>query len=378
MIAPLQRFADLLRRSGIPVGTGQLLDAARALELVGVTHRRDVFWTLHCIFVSRHEQDELFAHAFALFWRDRSSGFEPPVLPGGERGERKPGAAPPRRVLEAWMEQQRRPKVEPEAKEREPTDAPAAASFREQLRRRDFEQMSADEIEQVKRLLRRMRFPWRDRPIRRRVRSPRGPQLDLRGTVQRSLRTAGEPVTLVRKERARRPPPLVVLLDISGSMERYSRMVLHFLHALKSDRDRVEVFVFGTRLTPITRHLRHRDVDVALSEVAKKVQDWGGGTRIGRCLEVFNRAWARRVLTGGAEVLLVTDGLERDDAPVLDREAKRMARFARRILWLNPLLRYEGFAPEATGVKILLSHVTEHRPVHDLASLEALAQALAG
>jgi hypothetical protein len=351
-------------------------DALRALELVGVTHRRDVYWALHAVFVSRHEQEELFGHAFAAFWRDPSgSNDELAQLQLPPRGDRTV-VRPPRRILEAWQEEQRRRVVElPD--DGAPADAPGTASARELLRRRDFEEMSAEEIDQVKAILRRMRFPWRDRPTRRWVRGG-GPRIDLRETLQRCLRSGGEPVELRLRERRVRPPPLVVLCDISGSMERYSRMVLHFLHALTNDRDRVEVFTFGTRLTRITRALRHRDVDRAFAELSARVPDWGGGTRVGACLEEFNRRWARRVLTGGAELLLVSDGLEREDGAALERQVRRLAAFAPRIVWLNPLLGFDGYRAEAEGPRILARYVREHRPVHDLASLEALAEALGG
>ena len=375
-------FANFLRRAGLALGTGQVEDAMRALELIDITHRRDVYWALHSVFVSKHEHDELFGYAFAAFWRDPTGdNDELARLTLPDHGDRVPHKTPPRRILDAWRPREQRRTV-PHRPADDPTDSPGTASYREQLRRRDFEQLSAAEIDEAKRWLRRLRFPWRARPVRRQIRHPRGPKLDLRATVQRSLRTGGEPMGLVRRDRARRPPPLVVLCDISGSMERYSRMVLHFLHALTNDRDRVEVFVFGTRLTRITRSLQHRDVDVAFGELATAVPDWGGGTRMGPCLRTFNQRWARRVLTDGAELLLITDGLERtapdgSEDGELDAALRRLSGFARRIVWLNPLLRYEGFAPEAEGVRTLMRYVTEHRPVHNLESLEELAKALA-
>jgi len=381
LVANVVRFARFLRRAGVPVGTGQVEDALHALELVGVDHRRDVFWSLHSIFVSRREHDEIFGYAFAAFWRD-PSGQNPELaelqLPH-EEGRQRP-KRPPRRILEAWRSEQ--PKRVRRAPDGDPRDSPGTASYRERLRRRDFEEMSQAEIEQAKRLLRTLRFPWRERPVRRLERHPRGRRFDLRGTLQRSLRTGGEPLELTYRRRTTRPPPLVVLCDISGSMERYSRMLLHFLHALTNDRDRVEVFTFGTRLTRITRSLRHRDVDLAFAELATRVSDWGGGTRIAPSLKGFNDRWARRLLTRGAEVLLITDGLERPDpddpgGPGLEHEMKRLRRFARTIRWLNPLLRYDGFSPEAAGTKTLSAYVTDHHPVHDLASLEQLARALA-
>lgn len=379
-MANLVRFARFLRRAGMPVGTGQVEDAARALVLLGIDHRRDVFWALHSIFVSQREQDELFGYAFAVFWRDPTGSNDELArlqLPH-EEGREQP-KRPPRRILEAWQSE-RSPKVLRMPEGDEP-DSPGTASWRERLRRRDFAQMSAAEIDEVKRLLARLRFPWRERPVRRLVRHPRGDRFDLRGTLHRCLRTGGEPLELCYRRRSTRPPPLVVLCDISGSMERYSRMLLHFLHAMTNDRDRVEVFTFGTRLTRITRVLRDRDVDLALEDLSTRVTDWGGGTRLAPSLEAFNRRWTRRVLGRGAQVLLITDGLERTDpddpdGPDLDAEMRRLARTARGIWWLNPLLRFDGFEATARGPQTLMRHVTEHRPVHDLASLSQLATAL--
>jgi uncharacterized protein with von Willebrand factor type A (vWA) domain len=182
--------------------------------------------------------------------------------------------------------------------------------------------------------------------------------------------------TVARRARRERPAPLVILCDVSGSMERYARVLLHWGHALMRARPRVAVFTFGTRLTDVTRMLRHRDPDDAVEAAARAVEDWSGGTRIGPSLDAFNRHWARRVLTGNAAVLLVTDGLDRADDGSLGAAAAQLARFARRIVWLNPLLRYDGFEPRAAGVRALLPHVDRHVPVHSLARLEDVGRAL--
>jgi hypothetical protein len=213
-------------------------------------------------------------------------------------------------------------------------------------------------------------------PTRRFRPEPRGRRVDLRRTLRQSLRGGGAMIDLARKRRVRRHPPLVILCDISGSMERYSRMLLHFMHAVTNDRDRVHCFVFGTRLTNITRQLRQRDVDMALAKVGERVQDWSGGTRIGHCLHAFNRVWSRRVLAQGAVVLLITDGLDRDAGAGLEREIERLHKSCRRLIWLNPLLRYEGYAPIATGSRAIIKHVDDFRPVHNLESLAQLTEAL--
>jgi uncharacterized protein with von Willebrand factor type A (vWA) domain len=199
----------------------------------------------------------------------------------------------------------------------------------------------------------------------------------MRKTLRAALRQA-DLIQLQRKRRRTRPPPLVVLCDISGSMSRYSRLFLHFMHAVTNDRDRVHTFLFGTRLTNVTRMLRHKDVDEAIANVAASVEDWSGGTRIGQTLAEFNRFWSRRVLGQGAVVLFISDGLDRDAGAGIGREIDRLHKSCRRLIWLNPLLRYEAFEPKSLGMRAILPHVDEFRPVHSLESLESLIEALSG
>ncbi len=371
-------FARFLRRAGLPVGTGQVLDAMRALELVGITRKDDVYGALKGIFVSKQDQVELFDLGFSVFWRDpfaHNAALMVMLPPNKMDGLAKKPL--PKRIQDAWQGPGRSPQ---RPKDREPPevniDRRGTASQREILRRMDFEQASAAELAQIKRELQRMRFPWRMRRTRRTRLHARGARVDLPRTIRASLKTFGEPIRLQRRTPRLRHPPLVVLCDISGSMERYSRMLLHFVHALTNDRDRVSTFVFGTRLTNITRSLQHRDVDVALERVRSEVVDYSGGTRIGPSLRTFNRRWARRVLGQGAVVLLVSDGLERDDDDCLAEEAARLQRSCSRLIWLNPLLRFDAFEPEAAGVKALLPHVDEFRTIHNLQSIQDLAKAL--
>jgi uncharacterized protein len=217
------------------------------------------------------------------------------------------------------------------------------------------------------------------RKVKTRRFAPRrhGERVDLRRTLAASVRSGGQLIDLRFKERRLREPPIVVLCDISGSMSDYSRMFLHFLHAMASDRERMHVFVFGTRLTNITREIKRRDVDEAMEKVSGAVKDWSGGTRIGDSIRAFNYLWARRVLAQGAEVILMSDGLDRDDVAILSREMARLRRSARRVIWLNPLLRYAAFEARAAGVRAIMPHVDEFRPVHNLESLEEIAKALA-
>ena len=230
-------------------------------------------------------------------------------------------------------------------------DAALSFSARELLRHKDFEQMCTAEIEQARALIRKHAAADEPVPTRRFRRDPRGWRVDLGRTLRQSLRGGGAMIDLARKRRVRRHPPLVILSDISGSMERYARMLLHFMHGATSDRDRVFSFVFGTRLTNVTRQLRARDVDFALKKVGDLVEDWSGGARIGHCLHAFNRVWSRRVLGQGAVVLLITDGLDRDAGEGLEVEMERLHKSCRRLIWLNPLLRFDGYAPLASGAR---------------------------
>ncbi|MFN8722798.1 MAG: vWA domain-containing protein [Rhodospirillales bacterium] len=373
------QFGRVLRRAGLPVGPGRVLQAIEAEEAVGIGDRTDFYWTLHAVFVNRRDQREVFDQAFHVFWRNPNllERMLTVMLPPS------PGEASPddteisRRVSEAMMPEKGQGQPQPPQNQDVEFDAAFTWSDREILRTMDFEQMSAEEIRRAKAVLARMRLPLMDVPTRRFRRDPTGPRIDLRATIRESLRGGGGLVDLARRRRRVRHPPLVVLCDISGSMSRYSRMLLHFLHAVTNDRDRVHVFVFGTRLTNVTRALRSKDVDVALGRIGAQVQDWSGGTRIGHCIDGFNRDWSRRVLGQGAVVLLISDGLDRDGGVGLSVAMDRLHRSCRRLIWLNPLLRWDGFAPKSSGIRAMLPHVDEFRSAHSLESLEELARLLA-
>lgn len=375
--ANIMHFARVLRAAGIPVGPRSVVDAVRAVETAGITSRDDFYWALHAVLVNRRDQRELFDQAFHIFWRnprllERMLGLVlPPSTSAADNQDSKPMS---RRLDDALNP------VRDDGKGNEDTppdgDAVMAYTSREVLRTRDFDDMSVAEIRQAKAAVKRMRLPVITVPTRRFEVGQRGRRVDMRATLRASLRSGGDIIPLRFKRRRHRPPPLVVLCDISGSMGRYSRMLLHFVHAVTNDRDRVHSFVFGTRLTNITRQLRQRDVDQAMAEVAGTVEDWDGGTRIGECLASFNRDWSRRVLGQGALVLLITDGLDRDAAVGLENEIERLHKSCRRLIWLNPLLRYEGFEPKALGIKTLLPHVDDFRTIHNLESLDDLADAL--
>ncbi len=352
-----------------------MVAAGAALGVVGIEDRGRVRAALRAVMVNRHEQTALFDAAFELFWRDPTAAQQSALLAmlDGKPPEPARAKAGDRRLAEAMASrQQRKP-----AEERPPElDAIMSVSARELLQTLDFEQMSAAQIGQAKSEIRRLALPLDRRQTRRFRPDPAGARIDLAATLRTSLRRGGEIVDLSRKRRVVRPPPLVVLCDISGSMARYAQVLLHFLHAVANARDRVHVFLFGTRLSNITRQLRHRDPDVAFEMVAAAVPDWSGGTRIGESVALFNRQWAKRVLGQGAVVLLMTDGLDRDGADGLAAAMDRLHRSSRRLVWLNPLLRWDGFQPKSQGIRAMLPHVDEFRTVHNLESLRTLVRVL--
>jgi uncharacterized protein with von Willebrand factor type A (vWA) domain len=379
----VMHFARVLRAAGLPIGPDRVIDAVKAIEVAGLARRDDFYWTLAAVFLDRREQFEIFDQAFHIFWRDpqlleRVMAMMLPEVYG--RHTKEEAEHPSNRVAEALYPKQKPPAEEGREPESQEVQLEATLTFsaREVLQHADFETMTGDEIAQAKKMIAALRLPIPMIRTRRLRPDPRGERIDLRATLRASLRNGATVIPLQRRTPSERHPPLVALCDVSGSMARYSRMFLHFLHAITSDRDRVTSFVFGTRLTNITRHLRHRDVDVAMAGVAEAIADWSGGTRIGNCVREFNLRWSRRTLGQNAVVLLISDGLDGDVGEGLAMEMERLHKSCRKLIWLNPLLRYEGFEARPAGVRAMLPHVDEFLPVHNVKSLIELAQALAG
>ncbi len=372
-------FGRVLRAAGLPAGPGRVIDAVRAAETAGIERREDLYWALHAVFVNRRDQRDLFDQAFYIFWRNPKilERMLSVLLPsfGADAANPPSFTEANRRLAEALF-----PGADAQADERAEDDIRFDAAFtysgREALNKMDFESMSAAELAEVRAAIRRLVLPIMQVPTRRFRADTRGSRIDLRATMRAGLRHGGALIPLNRKTRVRRHPPLVVLCDVSGSMSRYSRMFLHFMHAITNDRDRVHTFVFGTRLTNITRHLRQKDVDVALERVSEAVEDWSGGTRIGACLRTFNSFWSRRVLGQGALVLLISDGLDREGAHGLDFEMERLHKSCRRLLWLNPLMRYDRYEARAAGAQAIVRHVDETRAIHNLESMSDLTETL--
>ena len=369
-------FARLLRSAGLPVGPGKVLDAISAVRLVGIGAQEDLYWTLFSQFVNRNDQRELFNQAFHIFWRnphimERMMGAMLPTIKVEQEQELEEMS---RRLTEAMSSGSLSGKAETDSSKGE-FDASFTFSEKEVLQEKDFEKMSAEEIAVAKQAIAHLRLPIADLPTRRFKRAEKGVQIDMRATLRAALRSP-DIVPLKLKTPKRRRPPLVMLCDISGSMSQYSRMFLHFMHAMTNDRYRVHCFVFGTRLTNISRYLKHRDVDVALDKAALGVKDWSGGTRIGACLKEFNNFWSRRVLTQGAITLIISDGLDRDEGDGLKKEMERLTKSSRRLIWLNPLLRFESFEPKAKGIRAMLPYVDDFKAAHNLKSLVELADVL--
>ncbi len=368
-------FARILREAGLPVGPGSVIDSVRALEASGIHDREDFRTVLHAVLVKKHEHSLIYDQAFDLYWRKRGlvdkliammSPLAEPKAP--EQAKPKAGAT---RVSEALFKRENKPQEKPQTE----LDYRLTMSDQEVLQRKDFAQMTTKEIEAAKDAIARMDM-HRDLVRTRRFKPAAKGRIDPRRSFRNSLRSGGATIDLSFRAPAVRHPPIVAICDISGSMSDYTRIFLHFLHALGEQRGHVHTFLFGTRLTNVTRALKHKDPDEALAACSGSVEDWSGGTRIATSLHNFNRQWSRRVLGQGPTVILFTDGLERDSSTDLAREMERLKKSCRRLIWLNPLLRYDRFEARAQGIRAMLPFVDEFRPVHNLASIADLVKAL--
>ncbi|MBX9457934.1 MAG: VWA domain-containing protein [Rhizobium sp.] len=371
-------FARALRTAGLRIGPGAAVDAILAVKAIGVGDREAFKAALRATLVSRREDMALFDEMFSLFWisPEQIRKIRQLMGPLSPRRPKEQKANPGRtRASNALMDSRRQPR-----EERPPdmdVDARFTTSSDEMLRSLDFEQMSLAEMGRARKAMEKIVLPADIIKTRRHARANSG-RIDPKATMRTFLRSGGELMLPSFRQRREIQPPLVVLADISGSMSQYTRIFLHFVHLLTARRRRVSTFLFGTRLTNVTRSMRLRDPDAALDACTEQVRDWSGGTRIGTALRDFNRLWSRRVLGQRATVLLLTDGLERDDIESLEMEVDRLHRSCRRLVWLNPLLRFDGFEARASGIKAMLPHVDDFRPVHNLTSLADLVHALSG
>ena len=368
-------FCRTLRKAGLPIGPGQVIDAGRAVLQSGIERRDDFYFALRSVLVTSPTQFRLFDQAFHIYFRnprllERMMGL---LLPTLERvSADDDGEAAIRRLMDAMPGKTEHDDGEVVIE----IDQSESWSQREILRQKDFEQMSLQEQSDAKRMLREEIEVIKKMPVRRTRPDTHGHRYDMRRSMQLMSRNNGQLIELARKRRQLRSPTLILICDISGSMSRYSRIFLHFAHALSSRRQTVHSFVFGTRLTNISHRLADKDVDRALAKVSAEVKDWDGGTRIAECLKRFNVDWGRRVLTSNSVVLLLSDGLERDTESDLGFQADRLHRSCRQLIWMNPMLRYREFEAKAAGIKAILPHVDLFLPAHNVASLTQLGQVL--
>lgn len=376
LLSHILAFGYLLREMGVPVSPGQMLELLEALRHVPLTRRDDFHATARCILVQRREDLPVFDTAFAFFWRNltgRSLDDEllHQLLPTMH--------LPPRRLRLPRRPREDAAQPVPDDNnevEEEQVGIVLTYSQNEQLRHKDFGQFTWEEVQACKELLQKLDWRIDERPTRRKRPAPAGRRIDFRRTLRRNIRYGGEQLQLAWRETRTHQRPLVVLCDISGSMDRYSRILLQFVHTISNGLHDVEAFVFGTRLTRITRHLRQRDIDESIDAVARQVVDWNGGTRIGDAVKSFNFRWGRRVLGRGTVVLLISDGWDRGEPQVLQREIGRLQRSCYRLIWLNPLLGNPNYQPLTVGMQAALPYIDDFLPVHNLVSLEQLGTRL--
>ena len=374
-------FARVLRSAGIPIGSGRILEAIEAINKIGLADKSIFYWALHSVFVHKNEHREIFDQTFKIFWKNPRllEKMMQLALPRLNTGTPETSDADiNRRVQEAFNTDNISEDnyVDASTEDELEFDAVMTYSESELLQGMDFEQMSSDEINKAKKVIAQMNLSIPQVKSRRFKSSSLRRKIDLRQSLKGANKFCGEYIPLRYKSRKDKNPPIIAICDVSGSMSRYSRMLLHFMHVLTTLRNDVHTFLFGTRLTNVTRFLRFKDVDEALAATSSAVEDWSGGTRIGDCLKEFNFNWSRRVLGPGAIVLFITDGLDRGGGIGLSKQIKLIQKSSKRLIWLNPLLRYEEFAPKPTGVKAILPHVDEFRPIHSLESMDQLVNAL--
>ncbi len=382
LVENIVHFTRALRKAGVKVGTAQVETAIRAVEAAGFSHRNDFYHVLRSTLITRSDQLEVYHQVFSMFWRDPDfleamMHLMSPRL--SEEGPPPDPSAAQRRAEEALGERPEQPQP-PKDRTTIVEDALLSWSGTEVDKRKDFEQMSASELAEAERMVQVLSLRIPAQATRRQRATRRGTHPDTRATLRRALRRGGEIDRVARKSPRRRPPDLVAICDISGSMSVYSRMLMRFLHAVAHATDRdwrnVSAFTFGTQLTNVTRALQIGDPDAALAAVGREATDWEGGTRIGAAIERFNKDWSRRVLGSGAVVLLITDGLERSEPELLDAQMKRLSLSCRSLIWLNPLLRWDGFSPRAAGIRAMMPHVDRFHACHSIESLADVSNAL--
>ena len=364
-------FGRVCRALGMNVTPNRMMDVARALEHIRIGRKRDFYYTLRTHLVTHPREFAYFDEAFDIFWRRPSDGFTTLNLQslGEERRKKKTQFLPPLEASPA-EDGESEGELDPSMIALVPT-----YSKQERLRHKDFAEMSAEELEMAKRVIAKMPASLGMRKTRR-FHTGKGRQINMRRLMKDMIRKRGDVTRLPTHRRIEKPRPVVLLCDISGSMERYTRVLLHFMHTLAGSRFQVESFVYSTDITRITRQIRQKNVDDALEDIGQAVLQWGGGTMTGECLHRFNWFWSRRVLGRGAVVMLITDGWDRGDIPLLHREMERLQHACRRLIWLNPLLDVPEYEPLTRGAQAMLPYVQDFLPITNLANLDAIVKAL--
>ena len=373
----LLTFGRILWGLGLHINPGRMIDLSLGLDAIQIGNKADFYHALRCFLVHNHEDFGIFDKVFEQFWRNHDARENKIEI------DRLNGSLAQPMFVSPLLQNLNVPNQDTNNDQENGEDLPPILELtltyspQEALRQKDFAEMTVEEMDQVKRLITELVWQFGDRRTRRQLPGS-GPHLDLRRSLRRNLRYGGEIIEWARKRPKYKPRPLVILADISGSMERYTRLFLHFIYSLSWGlSQKVEVFVFSTRLTRITRLLRNRDIGHALKDISSHVPDWSGGTRIGGALKNFNFEWARRVLGSGAVVLFISDGWDRGDPQQMGIEMARLKRSCHRLIWLNPLLGSPEFEPLTRGTQFAFGHVDDFLPVHNLSSLEALAENLA-
>ena len=390
----LTEFGRILWEVGINVGPGQMLDLAETLSYVDLTSKEEFYDTLKCCLLTKHEQEPVFNQMFEYYWfvRDKPDKKKDDKKGAAKRQQRQLRLPPSERKRLAEhmnsaeqkkegateLRQNNKRRAQDDEQREDDMGNPQGTAYTaiEYLRKKDFENFTWEEVQEAKKLMAEMRWHLGMRPTRRKAPAKKGSYPDMRRIVRRNLKYGAELIELTWRKTKIKPRPLVIICDISGSMSLYSRLLLHFVHTISNGLMNVEAFVFGTRLTRITRQLKRRDVDDAVRDVSKSVQDWSGGTRIGDALHFFNHFWARRVLGRGAVVLIISDGWDRGESDVLSVEMDRLQHSCHRLIWLNPLLGSPDYRPLTIGMKTALPFIDNFLPVHNLDSLISLGNLL--
>ena len=380
LLENILHFSRVLRSAGLPIGTGQVVDGILAVECIGFNNRKDLYFTLESVFVSRYSHRYIFDQAFHIFWKNPNilERVSSEMLPNFNEDSNLINSSykeTNKRIYDAFY---RNNDIEKslEKKKESIYDSKFSYSDKEKFNQIDFETMSSNEIAQAKIAMQKINFSNSKIPTRRFHVCSTGKLIDIKSTIKSSTNTGSKAFKLRYREKKFTQPSLVVLCDISGSMSKYSRMFLHFMHSVTSDRDRVFTFVFGTQLTNVTRQLRSKDIDIALNEISSKVKDWAGGTRIGNSVHEFNKMWSRRLLSRGSIVLMISDGLDQKSTKSLSFEMERLHNSCKRLIWLNPLLRYKKYEAKAAGAAAILPHVDDLKTIHNLESIISISDAL--